>query len=277
MARFRTFINAMLITAVLAATGVIAAVSFKVTPDAVRIMSNQTTVAQEVVYTDDDGCDPQVDGAKIVIHAPETAKVGELVRFDVSASKANSFKWILVPESVDFEVYSEGRRAVFSAREEGEYMFIVACAYEGTVDVKTHTVIVGKPGPDPSDYPKVPRPDSEAGVVEWIPYWCSLTLRPRDEVVRLAESFEGVAATIAAGVHTTPDEIIKATGEANRQALEDSVEEWKPFLLSLQNEFKKQANAGTLVSPEQHAEMWREVAAGLRAYADLFETLSINN
>jgi hypothetical protein len=246
-----------------------------VAPEMGRQFANSPTTSQSVyegltVATDGES-DPQDDGAKIVIKAQTTAEIGELVRFDVSASRAEAFKWILVPESVDFEVYNDGRRATFSAREDGEYMFIVACAYESTVDVKTHIVVVGNPGPKPDDYPRVPRPDSEAALGEWVPYWCALTLRPEEDALKLAESFDGVAATIAAGVNTTPAEIIKATGDSNRQALGDSVEDWKPFLLSLQNEFKKRAAAGTLVSPDQHAEMWREIATGLRAYADLFE------
>jgi len=225
------------------------------------------------VFTDDE--ELPAECAKIIIKAQTTAEVGELVRLDVSASQAESFKWILVPDSVDFEVYNEGRSATFSARKEGEYMFIVACAYKGKVDVMTHTITVGNPGPNPNDYPRVLRPDSEATVGEWVPYWCALTMRPKEGALKLAESFEGVATTISAGVNTTPAEIIKATGDSNRQALGDSVEDWKPFLLSLQNEFKKRAAEGTLLSPDQHADMWREVAAGLRAYADLFETKTV--
>jgi len=215
--------------------------------------------------------DLQEEGAKIIIKAQTIAEVGELVRFDVSSSQAESFKWILVPESPDFEVYNDGRRATFSARKEGEYMFIVACAYKSKVDVTTHIVTVGTPGPKPNSYPNVSRPDSNAEVVDWVPYWCALTQRPQDGALKLSASFDGVAATISAGVNTTPNEIINATSESTRQALGDSIEDWKPFLLSLQNQFKDRAAAGTLVSPDQHAKMWREVATGLRAYADLFK------
>jgi hypothetical protein len=217
----------------------------------------------------------QLDGAKLVVKATIKAALGELVRFDVSESSAESFKWILVPGSGDFEVYDNGRRAVFSAREAGEYMFIVACAYEGTIDVVTHTVLVGDPPPKPGDYPRANQPSAGAAFSAWVSYWCSLTIRSEEEARKLADSFDGIAATISAGVNTTPAEIIKATGEANRQALGDSLESWKPVLLSLQNEFKIRANAGTLVSAEQHTATWREVAIGLRNYADLFETLTI--
>ncbi len=224
--------------------------------------------------TDDDDTPVETEKniAKIVIKASSEAEMGQLVRLDVTASKAESFKWLLVPNSADFEVYDNGKRAVFSAREAGEYMFIVACAYKGTVAVTTHVVRVGNPVPKPGDYPIVERPNTGAAISEWVPYWCSLTVRPEEETRKLSESFEGIAATISAGVNTTPGDISKATSDANRQALGDSLEAWKPFLLSLQNEFKNRATAGTLVSAEQHAEMWREVAKGLRAYADLFET-----
>jgi hypothetical protein len=214
-----------------------------------------------------------LDTARISIQAPAEAEIGELVRLDVSDSCAESYKWILVPKSVDFEVYDNGQRAVFSARKAGEYMFIVACAYEGTVDVAIHVIRVGNPTPKPGDYPSVTKPEAKAAITEWLPYWCSLTVRTEAETRKLAGCFDGIAATISAGVYTTPEEIIKATREATREALGDSLESWKPVLLSLQDEFKARANAGTLASPEQHADLWRKVAAGLRVYADLFETL----
>jgi hypothetical protein len=280
MGKFKRLIGTVLIVIILFVTGLVSwhvgpkmGAQFTSSPDAQT--SSAGAYGGLTVFKDDEEAKPEGDIAKIIVRAPEVAEIGELVRFDVSASQAESFKWLLVPESADFEVYNDGQQAIFSARKTGEYMFIVACAYKGTVDVATHVVTVGTPVPKPGDYPVVEKPDTKAPIKEWVPYWCSLTVRPEEETRRLAESFEGVAATIAAGVHTTPEEIVKATGDANQQALGDSVDAWKPFLLSLQNEFKKRAKAGTLVSPEQHAEMWREIAAGLRVYADLFETRTI--
>lgn len=278
MSTLKKVVYSLLIATALTVTGVVA---WHVGPQTGQQGANRAeaqTVSRDiysgltVFAADNEEAKPQEEVAKIVIRAPEVAEIGELVRFDVSASKAESFKWLLVPETADFEVYNNGKRANFSARKTGEYMFIVSCAYKGTVDVVTHTVTVGTPVPKPGDYPIVEKPDAGAAIVEWVPYWCSLTVRPEEETRKLAESFEGIAATIAAGVNTTPEAIIKATSEANQRALGDSIEAWKPVLLSLQNEFKNRANAGTLVSPKQHGEMWREVATGLRAYADLFET-----
>jgi hypothetical protein len=106
------------------------------------------TLAQQ-----DDFNRPAVDQiesqAKVVLVAPSKARVGELVRFDVSESIADSFQWIMVPDSVDFETYDSGRKAVFSARSDGDYRFIVACAKDGTVDVVTHVVRVSGPPAQP--------------------------------------------------------------------------------------------------------------------------------
>lgn len=245
------------------------------------------TVVERSVYElptifqgdEDNEVTPEVEVAKIVINAPSTGDVGELIRFDLSDSVAESFKWLRVPESVDFEVYANGRRAVFSARKPGEYMVIVACAYQGTVDVTTHTVIIIGPDPAPlppgpnNNYPVVPKPADGASLVVWMPYWCSSIQCPKDETMRLAASFESIVATIAAGINTTPQEIIVATSTANRQALGESITAWMPVLQNLQSALKTRSEAGIIVTAEQHAEAWREIAEGLRAYAALFNVL----
>jgi len=225
--------------------------------------------------------------ADIVINAQESAEVGELVRFDVSESTADSFKWVLVPNSIDFEVYDEGQRAVFSARHPGEYMFIVGCAYQGTIDIVTHIVTIegGDPGPpNPPDPPHPPnpnipdvrKPDSSV-LFEWVAYWCSQAQRSKYETLYVAGSFEGVAAQISAGVLTDTESIIEATVNANRQALGDSITDWLPVLREIQTELKSRAEAGILVTPEQHAVAWREIAKGMRSYAALFDAVTPSN
>jgi hypothetical protein len=216
--------------------------------------------------------DENTAAARLVIKGPTKGVVGELIRLDVSNSCGQSFKWLLVPESVDFEVYDNGRRAVFSARKTGKYMFIMACALEDTVDVATHIVTIVKPGePDPNkEYPKVDKPIAGSDLAKMLPYWCSLAKREREEALALAESFEGIAAAIAAGAYTTPEEISKATGDANRTALKTSLDSWLPVLSKLQTELRRRSNIGELKTPEQHAEAWREIAEGLLAYASMF-------
>ncbi len=219
------------------------------------------------------------DGAKLVIKAPEAGEVGELIRLDVSESAAAQFKWLLVPQSVDFEYYDNGKKAVFSARKPGDYMFIIACSLGDTVDVLTHVVkVIGTvPSPEPNNnYPNVSRPQDGAPLVQWVPYWCSQGLRSRDEALKLAASFDSISATISAGINTTPEQIITVTSKSNRQALGDSIDGWIPILQNIQLEMKIRAQNGTLVTPEQHALLWREIADGLKAYASLFTATKVS-
>jgi hypothetical protein len=193
------------------------------------------------------------DEAKIVLIAPSTVRIGELVRFDVSDSSADSFKWILVPLSEDFLAYDSGARAVFSARTAGDYQFVVACAKDGSVDVVSHTVRVVAP-------PASPTTDSLA---EWIPFWIWNAGLPREECEKLADSFEAVAARHSE--LTTPDEWIKATAESNRATLGASLPAWEPILDKIGENLRKRAETGTLMSPEDHEKVWLEIAQGLRS------------
>jgi len=228
---------------------------------------NYTALTTDYDLTSTDG------QATIIIHAPEVGEVGELVRFDVSESVAESFRWLVVPETGDFEVYNDGKNAVFSARRPGEYMFIVACAFKGTVDVATHVITIQGQEPLPPDdnkpTPEVPEPEEGSSLDTWVTYWCASLQLPKHEARQLAESFESVAAMISADVGLKPQDIIEATSKANRAALGDSIDQWVPLLQQLQGALQKQAEEGNLVTVDQHTEVWRLVATGLNNYASL--------
>jgi hypothetical protein len=200
--------------------------------------------------------DEQVQQAKVILEAPVKGRVGELLRFDLSKSIADSVKWRLVPDCADFESYDNGRKAVFSARAPGEYMFIVAVAKGGTVDVITHVVKIEGPPKEPTS------PDLSL----WIPYWLYSLQLDKTEAIALAEGFEATAARITP--LSTPKGIIEATAEANRTALGASIGAWRPLLTKLQSAMKNRATQGLLATPEQHKEMWLEIAQGLRKYAE---------
>jgi len=185
--------------------------------------------------------------ASIVLVAPSSARLGELVRFDVSASQATSFKWLLVPESQDFEVYADGRKAVFSARTPGEYRFVIAAAYKDTVDVITHVVTVRGP-------PTRPASDS---IKEWLPFWLYPLNLPDVERHALSDAFHGV--TTLQGL-TTPEEWSKATQVAVKAALGENITAWTPLLQKIATAIDK--NPPT--TPEQHRAVWLEIAEGLR-------------
>jgi hypothetical protein len=191
--------------------------------------------------------------AKVVLAAPNSARIGELVRLDVSESSADSFKWILVPDAVDFLVYDAGARAVFSARREGEFRFIVACAKGGEVDVVTHVVrIIGPPDEPTSD-----------ALSELIPYWNWDLDLPGEECRAMADGFESIA--------DRADELgdtnawLKATAAMSQDTLGDRIDAWKPMLDRIGVKLREKAEIGALSTPEEHRNAWMSIVRGLRA------------
>ena len=195
---------------------------------------------------------PSENAAKIVLDAPSTAKIGELVRLDASASTASSFKWLTNPSTQDFEVYADGRKAVFSARKAGNYQFVLAVGLKDTVDVVEFTIRVEGP---------IAPPTSES-LEEWIPYWMSEMTLPAAEKEALAASFEQIALKMT--MLATPEAIIKATAEANRAALGASLPNWIPLLQKIQVALDKLARSGKMTTPQQHADVWASIARGIR-------------
>jgi len=207
--------------------------------------------------------------AKIVLKAPAKAEVGELVRFDLSDSTAQSFTWILIPESIDFVQYDDGRRAAFSARKPGTLMFFISCAYEGSSAAIVHTImIIGPKVPDPVvPDSSIIKPGVNADFSQWIIYWCAVNKCAKNEAAALAVSFESVAAQINAGILQRADSIITTTAKANKAALGESLLQWLPVLQELQSTMKTMASRGALSTPDQHQALWLTIAKGLRTYA----------
>ena len=189
--------------------------------------------------------------AKIVLKAPSTARVGELVRLDASESTADSYKWVLVPESVDFEVYAKGSKAVFSARQPGEYLFFVSVAKNGTVDSIVHRVRILGPPDKPSDVR-----DVEGHIALWL--W---NVQASDEEkAALADAFDSVAEM---GLGEAPAWIYE-TKRAVETALGDSKPRWDSFLKQLGGYMQQLGEAGLMIEPDEHAQIWREIAQALR-------------
>lgn len=210
------------------------------------------------------------DEAEIIIIAPTEVKIGELVILDVSQSIANEFEWMIVPETDDFLIIDDGRRAVFSSGVAGEFMFIIAGAVGDSVDVKRHVVrVVGNtPPPEPVD--PIDPDDPVSALSEKVGSWCGKIQSPTrtSDATKIAAAFESIAAQIDAGTLTEPHKIVLATSKANREALGDQLQAWIPFLRSLQAELEQQADDGLLVTPAQHSVTWKEIAKGLRYFAN---------
>lgn len=189
---------------------------------------------------------------KVVLTAPVTARVGELVRLDASGSDATAFKWLVVPETVDFEMYDNGKKAVFSARGPGDFLFVLAVAKEGEVDLVTHKIhIVGPP---------IAPPDATASVGEWVSFWLwDLQVTPESKV-KLADNFDRIANMNL----TEARDWIYETQKSNRDVLGGEITAWEPFLKNLGGLLGTLADEGKLATPEDHARVWSEIAAALR-------------
>lgn len=205
--------------------------------------------------------------ADVVIEAPNEIKIGQLARLDVSKSAGKTFKWKVLPITTDFEVYDDGRRAVFSSGTAGDFTFIVACANDNDVDVKTYVVKVGEGGVTPGPLPGPINPAT--GMTGKVVELTRLVNSPnkKAEAGKLSAGFTSVVKQIQDGQLTTADQIIESQKIANRAAVGNSLALWVPFLESLQKEMKTQAESGLLVTPEQHAVLWKQIADGLNLVA----------
>lgn len=194
--------------------------------------------------------------AKVVLKAPDKAKVGQLVVLDVSESDAASFKWVLNSKTTNFLVIDGGKRAVFSAEAGGDFTFVVAASKGDTVDVVIHTIKVAGGTPSLTD----DLPTRVAG-------WCESVESPtkRDDALKLAQSFSSLSSIIKPEM--TPEDIIEATKNSNRDALGDNLKHWTPFLDGLGAEMTKLSAAGQLNDAEAHKRVWKAIADALGEYA----------
>ncbi len=211
---------------------------------------------------------PKPDGL-VEIVAPDKVKPGELVVLAADGD-ATSFSWQVIPATDNFLQIDGGRRAVFSSGSPGKFMFVLAVAKDGKVEVKTHTIQVGVGSPAPTPGP-TPTPGPANDFSMKVVSWCEAVESPtkRDDALKLSQSFISVAATISSGVIKTPDEILEVTKTANRAALGDAGGQvWAPFLESLRAELNAMGKAGKLDDADAHAEMWRAIGEALRGYAE---------
>jgi hypothetical protein len=199
--------------------------------------------------------DPDEDKVKYEGTTSE-AEIGDLVRFTVENSEAASFKWLFLGDPAQFEVYDGGRKAVFSAREAGEYRFIVACAKGDTVDVWTHLVIVKEP-------PKPPTTDSLA---EWIPYWLYRSGLPKHEADMISDNYARAAAQITSeSTDMTP--IYNLILQANRDSLGPSISDWVPILQKTSDHLNKLRDDGKLTDALIVKQVLLDISRGFRSYA----------
>jgi len=202
----------------------------------------------------DPGVTPAVFGQEIVVPGPnfevvgqDEAEIGELVRFVVQGD-VETISWRIIPGTQDFDHAQDGRRAFFSARTGGDYVFIVAAAKGGEVylDVKTLTV-KGEPAPISG---------LKAKVGQWL-----TGVRVEDPKVKL-RAMAGVFRKLGEG-DIDVDKILEATALANSAVLGDSLKAWIPFLDKLGTELDQLAADGELETDEQYRTVWIDLAKAL--------------
>jgi hypothetical protein len=184
--------------------------------------------------------------AKVVLDAPTQARVGQLVVLDATKSIGKSITW--KTEQKNFFKVDDGRKALFTAEESGEYDIVIVAENEGTVDVHVHKIKIVDPLP--------PMTEFQRKVKGW------MTDIKHDgrkaDAAKLSLSFAETAAAFKEGM--TNAEIVDATKKSNQVALGDNLMKWRPFLDGIKAELNSRSAANQLQSVEDHANMWREIS-----------------
>jgi hypothetical protein len=180
--------------------------------------------------------------AEIELNAPDTCVVGELVVLDASPSLSVELVWEITPTTDDFKIF--GKQACFSGREPGEYLVIIAGVEEGVPVLRTHRLVV-EGGAVSSDL--------ATRMKGWAKTVTSENVS--EEALKFAQSFRALA-----GAKIPVEQMLEATADANRRALGESLDAWKPFLDRLGLYLDSLAVDGKLKTAEQYKETWLRLA-----------------
>lgn len=198
--------------------------------------------------------DPPPHPLGIVLNAQDEAEIGELVRLDASGSDVDGLTWQILPETPDFEVIEEGRRAFFSSRVSGSYLIIVAGAKGGVPYLKHHTIDVV--GDDPVT------PPGPEGLGAKVKRWTKAVKEYEGREVH-ALAIAGAFRTLSTAEDIDVDQMLGATATANSAILGDNVENWLPLLEPLGEELDAIMEAGGLSTRDNYKTIWLEIADGI--------------
>jgi hypothetical protein len=140
-------------------------------------------------------------------------------------------------------------------------------ADNGEVAQTKHILTVGEgpePGPDPIPNPE---PNPLVGFAKQVYDW-KIELIPADKrglCETLAKSHEAIASQIAAGALKTPEEILQATADSNRDAAGVANRDaFLPFFMKMSSYLNAEQARGGMVDLEKIRIMWLAIAQGLR-------------
>jgi hypothetical protein len=191
---------------------------------------------------------PAVEGI-LILDAPESCEVGELVRLDTAGSTVSTYKWAIVPTSEDFMVVENGQRAVFSGREPGHYIIVVAAATGDRAALVVHELEVLAQGGS-----------AEHIVARW------LKKVKYDDPFAKAKMVAKLSATFGSLAldNIPPTEMLQKAAAANRAVLGDDLEKWEDFLIALGHYLDQKSEAGQLTTTEEYQAVWQEISDALR-------------
>jgi len=219
----------------------------------------------------------------IVLTGPSGGVPGDILILDASASTADHFAWSVTPELPDGRqtiMPLEGGTKCLVTSVPGTYSVFLAVSTADGVSMKRHAItIIGKdcpddpqpqPGPGPQPQPPQPQPpkplpDGKYKLAADAYRW-AVAINDPTGAANLASAFETVGSQAAAGGFSGISEMLKATTEANRAAVDRN--KWlQPFFVPFDRRLSELNKSGELTSIDDHATAWAEIAIGLRRAA----------
>ena len=221
------------------------------------------------------------DQPVIVLTGPSGGVPGDILILDASASKAEHFAWSVTPELPDgrqtIMPLENGTKCLITSVP-GTYTVFLAISTADGISMKRHTVtVIGKncpddPQPQPGPQPKPPEPQPPQPLPDGKyklaadAYRWAVAINDPTGAANLASAFETISSQAAAGGFSGINEMLKATTEANRAAVDRN--KWlQPFFVPFDKRLSELNKSGDLRSIDDHATAWTEIAVGLRRAA----------
>lgn len=194
-----------------------------------------------------------------------------------------SYSWTILPAK-NIETWPDGTKVLFGtgvkpqkitvilnaafvfAAKQGEKTDVTLKTTTTVIEVTIDDSVTPTPGPTPGPGPKPVVPTLTTSAKEWVtlvkktPKYSDTDIK--SDASKLADSFSGIAAAIAAGTLKDQNAILKATKESNDSAISNR-EEWLPWFKKLSDYLSTANKDGSIKTTSQYAAAWRDISAGL--------------
>ncbi len=224
--------------------------------------------------------------------ADKPIQIGELVVLDATLDtlpkdlSAVSYAWTVLPQNKNIVTWPDGTKIIFGTGIKPQNVTVILTASfvytikDGDkitdVALKTTTTIatlkiIDEGGVEPTPGPVDPIAP-ESALTQNAKNWVKLVKTTnkysasdvKSDAIKLANNFERIAASIAAGTLKTSTAILKTTKESNDASINNR-DEWLPFFNALSEHLQSANKSGTLRTDDQYAAAWREISKGLKA------------